>query len=180
MGKLKKNKKDSPVKAFILPAFVFAVLFMAVGFAAYTKTLSVTGTTTTTAPKPLYFDSSSFDDESNGGTISNMSYTGTELYFKCVLPSVGKTCSFYIEVANIDSTDYQLSTLTMNNVSSTYYDFSVTLYDEADDVVFTSSGATGSGCWLYGYGYDGYLVTVRYKSGSGSKTLYPKLTLGYS
>ena len=138
--KIKDTKKQNRISLITVGALCLAAIFMAVGFAAYSQTLNITGTTTVgSSVWDIHFDPDTYQDRSGyGGTISAHNFNGTSGTFTCSLTKPGDRCGFFIYAVNAGTFDAKIipaSGITISGLSDAqkkyiYYNVDVEDYDE--------------------------------------------------
>ena len=113
-------KKQKNFQIATLSVLAFAVLFMAIGFAAYSQTLTINGTANVKKSAwNIHWDNASYTEGTGTGhqDIANaqrsFSNDKLEFTFDCTLPEPGTFCLFTINAVNEGTYDANLSKVTM-------------------------------------------------------------------
>ena len=156
MKKQKDLKKQKRLQGATIGALALAIVFMAIGFAAYTQTLNINGTANVDlASWNVHFDSTKDPVTSSGSqTVTKTSYTGTTLAFSCSLTAPGQFCEFTIDVVNEGTFDAKLTKVTLSGISTAqakyltyklYYNGATTPYTATTTVSNATTLAKKSG-----------------------------------
>ncbi|MBQ8156916.1 hypothetical protein IJ102_00790 [Candidatus Saccharibacteria bacterium] len=107
-------KKQKNLQIATLAVLAFAVLFMAIGFAAYAQTLKISGTVNVKKSAwSVHWDTDKFTLEDDSEEVTHTQFTDTQLTFQCTLPEPGKYCAFTIDAINEGTYDAKLSSIDM-------------------------------------------------------------------
>lgn len=127
-------EKKKNLQMGIIGVLAVAVLFMAIGFAAYSQTLNINGDVTVKASKwSIHWDQSSYvlsDDSVPLTSESGLpSLSNTSVSFTCDLDAPGDFVEFSIDAVNDGTIDADLTKITLtSNVDAPYVNYEVT-YD---------------------------------------------------
>ena len=88
----------------------FAVLFMSVGFAAFSQTLDINGTANVDAAKwSVHFDKATYEETTGSVTATNPTIGDTSITYEITLEKPGDYYSFNINVINDGTFDANLT-----------------------------------------------------------------------
>ena len=125
------NKKRNG-QILIITILSVTVLFMSVGFAAFSQNLNINGTVNVEAAKwSVHFNKTTYTEKENSVTASSPSVGETSITYEVTLEKPGDFYSFDIDVINDGSFDAQLTKITMSELTeaqSKYLKYTVT-YD---------------------------------------------------
>ena len=115
-------KKQKNLQIATLAVLAFAVLFMAIGFAAYAQTLKISGTVNVKKSAwSVHWDTEKFTPEAGSEEITRTEFANTQLTFQCTLPEPGKYCAFTIDAINEGTYDAKLSKVEMGITGDANY-----------------------------------------------------------
>ncbi len=136
-------EKKKNLQLGIIGVLAVAVLFMAIGFAAYSQTLNINGAVTVKASKwSIHWDQASFAMGTGSQPLSNESglptLSNTSVSFESILQKPGDFVSFTIDAVNDGTIDADLSAITLSSsVNADYLSYEV----KYDGVSYTSSAS---------------------------------------
>lgn len=111
-------KKQKNFQLVTISVLVFAVLFMAIGFAAYAQTLRINGTVNVAKSKwSVHFDENQYQEEANSVTATNHSVGETNFSFTASLAAPGDYYAANIKVINDGTFDAILDSINMSTLS---------------------------------------------------------------
>ena len=124
-------EKRKNLQMGIIGVLAVAVLFMAIGFAAYSQTLNINGDVTVKASKwSIHWDQSSY--QLSTGSVPLTSETGlptlsnTDVNFTTTLEKPGDFVEFSIDAVNDGTIDAQLTKITMtSSVTAPYLSYEI-------------------------------------------------------
>ncbi len=147
-------EKKKNLQMGIIGVLAVAVLFMAIGFAAYSQTLNIQGDVTVKASKwSIHWDTASYQLLTNSKPISNESglptLSNTSVSFQTVLEKPGDFFGFTIDAVNDGTIDAQLKKITLtSSVTADYLSYEVsydgTTYTSTTDGLSIDLGADES------------------------------------
>ena len=147
-------EKKKNLQMGIIGVLAVAVLFMAIGFAAYSQTLNIQGDVTVKASKwSIHWDTTSYNLLSNSKPISNESglptLSNTSVSFQTILEKPGDFFGFTIDAVNDGTIDAQLKKITLtSSVNADYLGYEVsydgTTYTQTTDGLTLDLGADES------------------------------------
>lgn len=111
--------KKKSVQTVVITALSFAILFMSVGFAAYSNTLNINGTASVKSSKwSVHLDSTSYKEVS--GSVVATAHTVEDLAatYTVKLTKPGDFYAFTVDVVNDGTFDAELSSITMSNLDN--------------------------------------------------------------
>ncbi|MBQ6477504.1 MAG: hypothetical protein IJI43_03625 [Bacilli bacterium] len=112
------NKKDR-FQNILIGTLIAAVLFMTIGFAAYSRALNINGTATFKGNKwSVHFDPDSFAESTGSVEGEDVSVDNTLISFSTVLEEPGDFYEFDIDVVNDGSFDARLTSITLGGITS--------------------------------------------------------------
>lgn len=151
------EKKRNGQLAVILVLAV-AILFMSVGFAAYSTTLNINGTATVKANKwSVHFVDTSYAETTGSVAATNHTISDTSATYTVTLTKPGDFYEFSIDVINDGSFDAVLKSITMSTLSAAeakYLTYTLTY----DGTAYTAS-------------QSGLSLSLPYATGSNTKTV---------
>lgn len=120
----------------------FAVLFMSVGFAAFSQTLDINGTANVDAAKwSVHFDKATYEETTGSVTATNPTIGDTSITYEITLEKPGDYYSFNINVINDGTFDANLTKITISSLTEAqqkYLKYTVT-YDGTPYTTTTSN-----------------------------------------
>ncbi len=133
-------EKKKNLQMGIIGVLAVAVLFMAIGFAAYSQTLNITGNVTAKASKwSIHWDTGSFQLASGSQTLSNENgnpsfgtggvpaLSNTSMSFAATLNEPGEFVAFDVDAINDGTMDAELTGITISmSPAATYLTTEVT------------------------------------------------------
>ncbi len=138
-------QKQKNFQVAIIGVLAFAVLFMSVGFAAYSQQLNINGTAVVAANKwSVHFKKDSIQKvqdsvEAESAVIDESTTSAT---FKAKLEKPGDFYAFSVDVINDGTFDAALTSVTMSNLTTAqqkYLKYTVS-YDNSETWTGTTSG----------------------------------------
>ena len=150
-------KKQKNFQIATLSVLAFAILFMAIGFAAYSRTLYINGTANVKKSAwSVHWDTAKFQEGTGTGhqNVTSYSFTDdTHLTFVCDLPEPKTFCSFTIDAVNEGTYDAKLKSIEMTKtVSPTNANldqfFSYEIYYNGSTTPYTASNSSITGITL--------------------------------
>lgn len=153
-------QKQKNYQVAIIGVLAFAVLFMAVGFAAYTQTLNINGVATVGTNKwSVHFKDGSLQEVAGSVTSENLTLdtASTTANFKVKLNRPGDYYAFSVDVINDGTFDAILNNITMTQLTAAeakYLKFTVSY----DGTVYSSSA-------------NNVLDALNYNTGNNTKNL---------
>ena len=127
-------EKKKNLQMGIIGVLAVAVLFMAIGFAAYSQTLNIDGDVTVKASKwSIHWDTSSYQLSSGSVQLAGESglptLSNTDVSFATTLAKPGDYVEFSIDAVNDGTIDANLTGITMtSSVNQPYLSYQIT-YD---------------------------------------------------
>ena len=146
-------QKQKNVQLAVNGVLAFAVLFMSVGFAAYSQVLNINGTTTVAANKwSVHFDTATFQRGEGSKVEANKTVSDTSVEYTVTLDKPKDYFLFSIDVVNDGTFDATLNKITMTALTpeqSKYLQYTLTYDGEpytasADSLSIGLPHATGS------------------------------------
>lgn len=111
-------KKQKNFQLVTISVLVFAVLFMAIGFAAYAQTLRINGTVNVAKSKwSVHFVENQYQEEENSVAATNHSVDKTNFSFTANLAAPGDYYAANIKVINDGTFDAILDSINMSTLS---------------------------------------------------------------
>lgn len=151
------EKKRNGQLAVILVLAV-AILFMSVGFAAYSTTLNINGTATVKANKwSVHFVDTSYAETTGSVAATTHTISDTSATYTVTLTKPGDFYEFSVDVINDGSFDAVLKSITMSTLSAAeakYLTYTLTY----DGTAYTAS-------------QSGLSLSLPYATGSNTKTV---------
>ncbi len=116
-------RKEKSIQTVVIGALVAIILVMSVGFAAYERALTITGTTTFTAAKwDVHFVPNSLTETSTlHASATNLQ--DTTATYTVTLPSPGSTYSFEVNIKNFGTIPAYLKKITMTGLTDANRDY---------------------------------------------------------
>ncbi len=112
-------KKQKNFQLVTISVLVFAVLFMAIGFAAYAQTLKINGTVNVAKSKwSVHFDEDQYQEEANSVAATNHSVDKTNFSFTANLAAPGDYYAANIKVINDGTFNAILDSINMSTLSA--------------------------------------------------------------
>ena len=112
-------KKQKNFQLVTISVLVFAVLFMAIGFAAYAQTLRIDGTVNVAKSKwSVHFVENQYQVEANSVAATNHSVGETNFSFTASLAAPGDYYAANIKVINDGTFDAILDSINMSTLSA--------------------------------------------------------------
>ena len=146
-------QKQKNFQLAVIGVLAFAVLFMSVGFAAYSSVLNINGTANVAANKwSVHFDTSTFQLGAGSLTETSKTISDTSVEYTVDLAKPGDFYLFSIDVVNDGTFGAKLDKITMTALSDAqkkYLTYTVT-YDgdtytaSADDLSIALPATTGA------------------------------------
>ena len=135
-------QKQKSFQLAVIGVLAFAVIFMSVGFAAYSQTLNIGDAIANIGDTwSVHFDPNSFQ-RAEGSVIENSkSISDTAIEYSATLEKPGDKFAFSINVVNDGNLDAVLNKIILSNLTEEqqkHIKYSLT-YDNSEDQVFTST-----------------------------------------
>ena len=134
------NKKNTQI--ITIAILSFTILFMSIGFAAFSQTLNINGTTNVSAAKwSVHFDKNSYQEKTGSVVATNPTIGETSVTYEVTLEKPGDYYSFDINVVNDGTFDANLTKITMSQLTTQqakYLNYTVT-YDGTPYTVTTNN-----------------------------------------
>lgn len=112
-------KKQKNFQLVTISVLVFAVLFMAIGFAAYAQTLKINGTVNVAKSKwSVHFVENQYQEEANSVAATNHSVGETNFSFTADLAAPGDYYAANIKVINDGTFNAILDSINMSTLSA--------------------------------------------------------------
>ena len=103
----------------IIGVLAFTILFMSIGFAAYSQTLNIQGTTTVNAVKwSVHWKANSLAVQNDSVSLTNSSLSDTDVTFTATLEKPGDKVHFKVTAINDGDFNAKLSAITMTSLTS--------------------------------------------------------------
>lgn len=103
----------------IIGVLAFAILFMAVGFAAYSQTLNIQGSVTVKAVKwSVHWVANSFEKQADSVDFASSAVTDTDVTFTATLTKPGDKAHFKVTAINDGDFDAVLKKITMTSLTA--------------------------------------------------------------
>lgn len=154
-------QKQKNFQLAVIGVLAFAVIFMSVGFAAYSQTLTINGTTTVTGNKwSVHFDTASFQRAEGSVVESSKTIGDTAITYAATLEKPGDKFAFSINVVNDGTFDATLNKITLSALTSDqqkYLTYSL-MYDNDDTQIYTVTT-------------DGLNIGLPHNTGSNTKNV---------
>lgn len=174
-------QKQKNFQLAVIGVLAFAVICMSVGFAAYSQTLNITGTTKVGPAKwSVHFDADSYQESTGDKFVASTSKTvnDTSVTFGATLAEPGQKFAFTVNVVNDGTFDAILKKITLSELTeeqSKYLKYSL-VYDNDTQNPYTGVTDNLSTALLHDTGANTHpvLVTVEYVQPTNSADLPEK------
>lgn len=166
-------QKQKNVQLAVIGVLAFAVLFMSIGFAAYSQRLNINGSATVGTNRwSVHFNPESYELGEGSVTENSKTITDTDISYDITLKDPGDYYLFQIDVVNDGQYNAVLDSLEMSELSaqeSNYVSYTVTY----DDMTFDHSASSITSALLPTTGVNRKVVMVRvaYEMPSDHKVL---------
>lgn len=158
-------QKQKNFQLAVIGVLAFAVICMSVGFAAYSQTLNITGTTQVGPAKwSVHFKENSFQEAAGSVDATSSQVTDTVVNFGATLEKPGQKFAFTVDVINDGTFDATLKGITLSELSeeqSKYLKYSLTYDNSTTYTATTNNLSIGLPC-ATGSNTKTVLVTVEY------------------
>ena len=112
--------KNEKFQNILIIALIVSILFMSIGFAAYSRALNINGAATFKGNKwNVHFDTDSYVESTGSVKGKNVSVDNTLLSFEATLQEPGDFYEFDIDVVNDGTFDANLSSITLGGIGGT-------------------------------------------------------------
>ena len=112
-------KKRKNGQLIIIGILSFAILFMSVGFAAYSQTLNIQGTVTVNVVEwNIHWKANSLVPQNDSVTLASSSLTNTDVSFSGTLSQPGDKIHFKVTAINEGDLDAYLKKITMTSLTA--------------------------------------------------------------
>lgn len=133
----RKSKKPADKKNIIIAVLGVAVAAMAVGYAAFATTLTISGTATIVGEWDVEITNIEFEGKGQAKDGDSTSFNATAATFDCELYAPGDECEYTVTVQNKGSIKAVLDSVNLvpDTTNSEYIDMVVTSQPSASDVL---------------------------------------------
>ncbi|MDO4219855.1 MAG: hypothetical protein Q4D22_01325 [Candidatus Saccharibacteria bacterium] len=135
-------QKQKNFQLAVIGVLAFAVIFMSVGFAAYSQTLNINGTTTVQGNKwSVHFDTATFQRAEGSVVETSKSVSNTSITYAATLEKPGNKFAFTIDVVNDGTFDATLNKITLSTLTeeqAKYLKYTL-VYDNDSDNPYTAT-----------------------------------------
>jgi len=154
-------EKHKNTQTLVIAVLAFAILFMSVGFAAYSSKLNINGTATVKASKwSVHYVTNSYSESTGSNQATSHSITNTDFTFAVTLDKPGDFYEATVNVINDGTFDAKLTALTMSTLDAAqakYLTYTVTY----DGTSYTASQTGLTNLLPYATGSNTKAVKVR-------------------
>lgn len=155
-----EKKKNGQL--IIIGVLAVAILFMSIGFAAYSQTLNIDGEVTVQpATWSVHWDTASFTTAQNSVQVTTTQLTNTDISFTATLEKPGDFAKFTVNAVNDGTFDANLDALTMSALSATEAKY-LTYEVQYGNTTYTASASNLSDVLAKTNGSKPVTVTVTY------------------
>ena len=154
-------EKHKNTQTLVIAVLAFAILFMSVGFAAYSSKLNINGTATVKASKwSVHYVTTSYGETTGSEQATSHNITNTDFTFAVTLNKPGDFYEATVNVINDGTFDARLTALTMSTLTEAqakYLTYKVTY----DGVEYSASQTGLTNLLTYTTGSNTKVVKVR-------------------
>jgi len=132
-------KKQNRFQTILIIALAFAIVFMSIGFATYSRVLNINGTATVKSSKwSVHFNPQSFQETSDSVEANTLTSGETSISFGVNLNKFNDKYEFDVNVINDGTIDAKLISITLGGLDENqkkYIDYKLTY----DGIEYTST-----------------------------------------
>lgn len=164
-----EKKKNGQL--IIIGVLAVAILFMSIGFAAYSQTLNINGEVTVQpATWSVHWDTASFAQDANSVTVTTSQLTNTNVTFTATLEKPGDVAKFTVDAVNDGTFNANLDAITMSTLTTAQQKY-LTYEVKYGNTTYTASASNLSDILAKTNGRKTVTVTVTYITPADSADL---------